>query len=72
MAGGPGHHDAVREFRPVPRARFLFAGERWQPDILIAGIFSKAPQVGVKGFCGVHAGEWGRAGFEEVVGAGRK
>ena len=62
MAVVPGHHDAVRELRPVPRARFLFAGERRELDILVAGIFGEAPQAGVKGFCGVHAGEWGRAG----------
>lgn len=68
----PGHHDAVRELRPVSRARFLFTGKRRQPDILIAGIFSEAPQVGIKGFCGVHAAAWGRAGFEGAVGAGRK
>jgi len=64
MAVVPGHHDAVRELRPVPRARLLFAGERRQLDIIVAGIFSEAPQVGVGGFCGVHAGEWGRGGSE--------
>jgi hypothetical protein len=62
MAVVPGHHDAVRELGLVPRVRFLFAGGRRQPDILITGIFSKAPQAGVGGFCGVHAGKWGRAG----------
>jgi hypothetical protein len=36
------------ELRPEPRARLSFAGERRQPDILVAGIFSEAPQVGVK------------------------
>ena len=72
MAVVAGHHDAVRELRPVPRARFLSAGERRQLDILIAGVFSETPQVGLKGFCGVHAAAWGRAGFEGAVGAGRK
>jgi len=72
MAVIPGHHHAVRELRPVTRARFLFAGERLELDILVAGIFGEAPQVCVKGFCGVHAGEWGRAGYEEAVWAGRK
>ena len=62
MAVVPGHHDAVRELRPVPRARFFFAGEQLELDVFVAGIFSEAPQVGVKGFCGVHAGEWGRVG----------
>jgi len=72
MAVVPGYPDAVRELRPVPRARFLFAGERRQADILIAGTFSEAPQVGVKGFCGIHAAAWGWAGFEGALGAGRK
>ena len=72
MAGDAGHHDAVRELRPVPRACFFFAGERLEPDILVAGIFGEAPQVRVKGFCGLHAGEWGRAGDEEAVWAWRK
>ena len=45
MAGGAGHHDAVRELRPVPRACFLFAGERLELEVLIAGIFGEAPQV---------------------------
>ena len=62
MAGGPGHHDAVRELRPVPWARLLFAGERRELDILIAGIFSEAPQVRVNGFCRIHAGELGQVG----------
>ena len=62
MAVVTGHHDAVRELRPVPRARLLFAGERLELDILVAGIFGEAPQGAVGGFCGVHAGEWGRAG----------
>jgi len=62
MAGGPGHHDAVRELRPVPRARFLFAGEGLELYVFVAGIFGEAPQVWVNGVCGVHAGEWGRAG----------
>jgi len=65
----PGHHDAVRELGPVPRARILFAGERLELDILVAGIFSEAPQVCVKGFCGVHADEWGRAGRSAERGA---
>jgi hypothetical protein len=72
MAVVAGHHDAVRELRPVPRARLLFAGERRQAHVLIAGIFSKAPQVRVEGFCGVHAGEWGRAEYEGEVGAGQR
>jgi len=58
MAVVPGHPDAIRELRPVPRARFFFAGERLELDILVAGIFSEAPQVGViEGICRVHAGE---------------
>lgn len=72
MTVSAGHHDAVRELRPVPRARFLFAGERRQPDILIAGIFSETPQAGIDSLFRIHAGEWGRAGFEGVVGAGRR
>jgi hypothetical protein len=72
MAVPAGHHDAVRELRPVPRARFFFAGERRQPDVVIAGIFSETPELGIKGWCRVHAGTWGRAGFEELVRAGRK
>jgi hypothetical protein len=70
MAVGPGHHDAVRELRTEPRARFLLAGERLELDIFVAGIFGKAPQAGVKGFCGVHAGEWGRAGRSVAEGGG--
>ena len=50
MAVGAGHHNALREFRPVPRTRFLFTGERRQLDILVAGIFSETPYVGIKGF----------------------
>ena len=72
MAVIPGHHDAVRELRPVPRACFFFAGERLELDVFVAGIFSEAPQVGVDGICGLHAGEWGRAGDEEAVWAWRK
>jgi hypothetical protein len=49
MAVLPGHHDAVRELRLVPRARFFFAGELRQQDILIAGIFSETPYVGLEG-----------------------
>ena len=71
MAVVTGHHDAVRELRPVPRARFFFAGERLELDILVAGIFGEAPQVRVGGFCGVHAGEWGRAGRSAAEGGGR-
>ena len=67
-----GHHDAMRELDTVPRARFLFAGERRQPDILIAGIFSETPQAGIKGFYRVHGAAWGRAGYEEAVWAGLK
>lgn len=70
MAVIAGHHDAVRELRPVPRARFLFVGEGRQPDILIARIFSETPQAGIKGFWRIHAALWERAGFEGVVGAG--
>ena len=72
MAVVPGHHDAVRELRPVSRARAFFAGERLELDIFVAGIFGEAPQVSVKGFCGVHGAAWGRAGYEEAVWAGRK
>jgi hypothetical protein len=71
MAVLAGHHDAVRELPPVPRARFLFAGERFELDKFVAGIFSEAPQVGVRGFCGVHAGEWGRAVCSVVEGGGK-
>jgi len=71
MAVVPGHHDAVREFRPVPRARFFFARERLELYVFVAGIFGEAPLVGVKEFCGIHAGEWGRAGYEAAVRAGR-
>ena len=70
MAVLPGHHNALRELRPVPRARFLFAGERLELDVFVAGIFSETPQVCVKGFCGVHAGVWGRAGRSVVEGGG--
>ena len=63
MAVVPGHHDAVREFRPVPRARLFLAGERLELDVFVAGIFGKAPQVRVKGFCGVElSGKDGRPG----------
>jgi hypothetical protein len=31
----------------------FFAGERREPDILVAGVFGEAPQVRVKGFYGV-------------------
>ena len=72
MAVVPGHHDAVRKLRPVPRALFPFAGERLELEVFVAGVFGEAPQVCVKGFCGVHAGAWGRAGYERAVGAGRK
>ena len=71
MAGGAGHHDAVRELRPVPRARLLLAGERLKLDILVAEIFGEAPQVGVGGFCGVHMAEWGRVGHSVEWGAER-
>jgi len=70
MAVVPGHHHAVRELRPVSRARLFLAGERFKLDIFVAGIFSEAPQVGVKGFCGVHAGVWGRAGRSAAEGGG--
>ena len=66
----PGHHDAVRELRPVPRARLLFAGERLELHVFVAGIFGEAPQVGVGGGWGVHAGEWGRAGRSAAEGGG--
>ena len=57
----PGHLHAVRKLRPVPRARFFLARERLELDIFVAGVFSEAPQVGVKGFCGVAlSGEGGR------------
>ena len=69
MAVVTGHHDAVRELRPEPRARFPLAGERLELDILVAGIFGEAPQVGVGGFYGVHAGVWGRAGRLAAEGA---
>jgi len=70
MAVIPRHHDAVRELRPVPRARFLFTGERLELDILVAGIFSEAPQVGVGGFCGVVlSGKGGRPGTRRSQGA---
>ena len=72
MAVPAGHPDAVRELRPVPRARFLSAGERRQADIVAAGIFSKAPQAGIiEGICRVHAGEWGWAGHSAAAGGGR-
>jgi hypothetical protein len=71
MAVVAGHHDAVRELRPVPRARFFFAGERRQLDVFVAGIFGEAPQVGVGGFCGVHADKWGRGGSDGGVRAGK-
>ena len=63
MAVVPGHHHAVRELRPVPRARLFLAGERLELEVLVAGIFGEAPQVGVDGVYGVHAGEWRRAGL---------
>ena len=73
MAVVPGHPDAIRELRPVPRARFLPAQERREPDIFIAGIFGEAPQAGViEGICRVHVVEWGRAGYEGDERAGRK
>ena len=73
MAVVPGHHDAVRELRPVPRARFFSAGERREPDVFVAGIFSEAPQAGIIDGCWrVHVEEWGRAGYEGEEGAGRK
>ena len=57
MAVPPRHPDAVRELRPVSRARLLPARKRLELNIVIAGIFSEAPQAGVKGFSGVHTGE---------------
>ena len=71
MAVVAGHHNAVRELRPVPRARLFLAGERLELEVLVAGIFSEAPQVCVKGFCGGHAGEWGRAEHAVVWNNGR-
>ena len=61
---------AVRELRPVPRARLLFAGERLELDVLVAGVFGEAPQAGVKGFFRVHAAAWGRAGRSAAAGGG--
>ena len=72
MAVLTGHPDAVRELRPEPRARFFFAGKCRQADVFVAGIFGETPKVGIKGFCRVHAAEWGRTGFEGLEGAGRR
>jgi len=74
MAVPPRYPDAVRELRPVPRARFLLAGERGQADIVIARVFGEAPQVRVlSGIRGVtFAGKWGRAGRSAAAGGGRE
>jgi hypothetical protein len=69
MAVVAGHLHAVRELRTEPRARLLLAGKRLELDVFVAGIFSEARQAGVGGFCGVHAGEWGRAGRSAERGA---
>ena len=63
MAVPPRHPDAIRELRPVSRARFFPAGERLELHIFIAGIFSETPQAGVlEGGWLEHAGERVRAG----------
>jgi len=66
----PRHLHAVWELFPVPRARFFFARERLEQDVLVAGIFGEAPQAGAGGFCGVHAGAWERAGRSAAEGGG--
>lgn len=69
MAVVAGHLHAVQEPGPVPRACLLLAREWREPGILVAGIFSEASQVCIKGFCGVHAGEWGAV--DRLAGFGR-
>jgi len=65
MTVGAGHHHAVRELRPVPRACIFFTGKWREAHVVAAGIFSEAPQAGIIDGCWrVHVEEWGRAGYE--------